>query len=129
MISGMLSIISVDENNICQIVIWNGTPYDITLEKVDILGIIEIEKEKLVPLMENFISSVCQNIHNCFPKVKKKRLSRDEIKKCCHLQILDEYIEKYIDILYNYSDALGIYKYDLGLAKDFPTKSYSNCMI
>jgi hypothetical protein len=80
MISGMPSIVNIDENNICNIVIENCAPYDITLESDDILGIMETEEEELVPLTDDFISSVCQDIYNCFPKVKRKRLIREEIK-------------------------------------------------
>jgi hypothetical protein len=38
MISGMPSIMNVDENNICNIVVENCAPYDVTLERDDILG-------------------------------------------------------------------------------------------
>jgi hypothetical protein len=72
MVSGMPSIVNMDENNICTILVENCAPYDITLERGDILGIMETEEEELVPLMDDFISFVCQGIHNCFPKVKRK---------------------------------------------------------
>ncbi len=81
MVSGMPSVVNVDDNNICSIVLENCAPYDVTLERHDILGIMEIKEEELVPLKDNFIPSVCQDIHNCFPKVKRKRLSRDKIQK------------------------------------------------
>jgi hypothetical protein len=81
MISVMPSIVSVDENNICNINIKNCAPYDIMLERDNILGIMEIEKEDLIPLTDDFISSVCQDIHDCFPKLKKKRLSRQHNQK------------------------------------------------
>jgi hypothetical protein len=45
-----------------------------TVERDNILDIMEIKEEELVPLTDDLISSVCQNIHDCFPKVKKKRL-------------------------------------------------------
>ena len=41
----------------------------------------EIEEEEQIPLTDDFISSVCKNIHNHFPKVKRKRLSIDDIHK------------------------------------------------
>jgi len=69
MISGMPSIVNVDENNICNIVVENCAPYDVTLERDDILGVMETEQDELVPLMDDFISSLCQDIHNRFPKV------------------------------------------------------------
>jgi hypothetical protein len=71
MILGIPSIVNVDEINICNIVVENCVPYNVTLERDDIQGIMETEEEELVPLMDNFISSVCQDIHNGFPKVKR----------------------------------------------------------
>jgi superfamily II helicase len=87
----MPSIVNVDENNIFNIVVENCAPYDVTLERDNIQGIMETEEEELVPLMDDFISSVCQDIHNRFPKVKRKRLSREEIKRRCHLQVPEEF--------------------------------------
>jgi hypothetical protein len=122
MISGMPSIVNIDENNICNIVVENCAPYDVTLERDDIIGVMETEQDELVPLTDDFISSVCQDIHNCFPKVKRKRLSREEIRRRCHLQVLEEFHERYLDILCKHQDALSIDKYDLGLAKNFKHK-------
>jgi hypothetical protein len=121
-ISGMPSIVNIDENNICSIIVENCAPYDVTLERDDIIGVMEMEPDELVLLTDDFISSVCQDIHNCFPKVKRKRISRDEIRRRCHLQVLEEYNERYQDILCKHQDALSIDKYDLGLAKDFKNK-------
>jgi hypothetical protein len=80
-ISGMPSIVNVDENNICNIIVEKCAPCDVILKGDDILGIMEIEEEEMVPLTDDFISSVCQDIHNLFPKLKRKRLSREEIKQ------------------------------------------------
>jgi hypothetical protein len=60
----------------------------------------EMEEEDLVPVTDDFISSVGQDIHNRVPKVKRKRLSREEIKRQCHLQAPEEFQEQYLDILY-----------------------------
>jgi hypothetical protein len=68
MISGMPSIVNVDKNNICNIVVENFTPYDITLERDDILGVMETEEEELIPLTDDFISSVCQISITAFQK-------------------------------------------------------------
>jgi hypothetical protein len=62
-------------------VVENCAPYHITLERDDILGVMETEEDELVPLTDDFISSVCQDIFNRFPKVKRKRLSWEEIKR------------------------------------------------
>jgi hypothetical protein len=50
--------------------------HPMTVERDNILDIMEIKEEELVPLTDDFISSVCQDIHDCFPKMKKKRLSQ-----------------------------------------------------
>jgi hypothetical protein len=54
--------------------------------------------------------------------VKRKKLSRLDIEIWCHLQVLDEYREKQIDILYKHQDALSVYKNDLGVVKNFTHK-------
>jgi superfamily II helicase len=117
--AGMPAIVNIDENNICSFVVEN---YDVTLERDDIIGVMETEQDELVPLTDDFISSVCQDIHNRFPKVKRKRLSREEIRRRCHLQVPEEFHERYLDILCKHQDALSIDKYDLGLTKDFKHK-------
>jgi hypothetical protein len=122
MVSGMPSIVNMDENNICNLVLENCAPYNVTLERDDILGIMETAEDELVPLTDDFISSVCQDIHNHFPKVKMKRLSKEEIKQPCYLQVPEEFQERYLDILCKHQDALSIDEYDLGLAKDFKHK-------
>jgi hypothetical protein len=81
MVLGMPSIVSVNKNNICNLVIENCTQYNVTLVRHNILGIMEMEVEELVPLTDYFILSICQEIQNCFPKVKRKRLSRKDIQK------------------------------------------------
>jgi hypothetical protein len=81
MISGIPSTMAIDENNICNIIVENGADYDVMLEWDNILGIMGIEEEELIPLTDDFISCICQDIHNRFPKVKSKRLSRQDIKK------------------------------------------------
>jgi len=104
MVSGMPSGLNFDDNNICNIMLENCAPYDVTLECDEILGNMEIEEEELIPLTDDFISSVCQDIHSCFLKVEMKRLSRDDIQKRCHLQVPDEYKERYINILHKHQD-------------------------
>ena len=108
MVSGMPSIVNIDENNICNIIVENCAPYDVTLERDDILGVMETKTEELIPLTDDFISSVCQDIHNRFPKVKRKRLSREEIRRRCHLQVPEEFHDRYLDILCKHQDALSI---------------------
>jgi len=74
-----------------EIVIENCAPYVVTLEWDDIIGILEIEEEELT---DDIISSVCQDIHDRFPKNQN-----DKTK-----------------------DAISVDKYNIGLAKSTNTK-------
>ncbi|MFN9909048.1 MAG: hypothetical protein ACK56F_23485, partial [bacterium] len=49
MISGIPAIVSIDKNNNCKIVVDNCAPYDVTSNRGDILGIMDIEKDDLIP--------------------------------------------------------------------------------
>ncbi len=62
--------------------------------------------------MDDVISSICQDIYNWFLKIKKKRLSTHSVVQRCHLEVADQYKEKYINILYKHQDAVSIGKYD-----------------
>jgi hypothetical protein len=75
-ISGMPAIISVDQNNNCKLMVENCAPYDITIERNDLMGLLEVEEEELIPLTDNVITSVCADIHTKLPKIKRNRLSR-----------------------------------------------------
>jgi hypothetical protein len=93
-----------------------------TIERNTLMGLIKTEEEKLIPLTEWAISSVCMGIHAKLPKLQKPRISRDEIALRYHLQIPDEFRERYINILFNHQEAISIDKYDLGLAKNYKNK-------
>ncbi len=43
MITGMPAIVSIDKNNNCKIIIDNCAPYDVTIDRNDILGIMDLE--------------------------------------------------------------------------------------
>jgi hypothetical protein len=55
MISGIPSVLTLDKNNHCRIVLENCALYEVTLERGDILGLIEIEEEELIPLTYDVI--------------------------------------------------------------------------
>jgi hypothetical protein len=57
MISGIPSIVNVDENNICNIVVENCTPHDVTLERDDVLGIMETEEDELMILSHQYVKT------------------------------------------------------------------------
>jgi hypothetical protein len=73
MMSGYPAIFSGDKNNMCKVLIANFAPYIVTLERDDTKGILETEKEELIPLTDDVISSVWNDIYkkNCL-KIKIK---------------------------------------------------------
>jgi NAD-dependent dihydropyrimidine dehydrogenase PreA subunit len=95
----MPAIVSMDSNNNCKVIVENCPPYDKTIETNDLIGVIEIEAEKLIPLTDHAISSVCAGIHAKLPKIHKPTISQDEIARQCHLQVPNEFREQYINIL------------------------------
>jgi hypothetical protein len=66
----MPAIISVDKSNNYKLVIKNCAPYYVTFERDDINGIVDIKEDEFMPLADDIISSVYQDIHNQFPKIQ-----------------------------------------------------------
>jgi hypothetical protein len=62
MISCMPAIVSIDKNNNCKIIVDNCAPYDVIIDRNDILGIMDAEPDTLIPLEDSTISSILQNI-------------------------------------------------------------------
>jgi hypothetical protein len=44
-LTGVPSLVSIESNQNCKIIIDNCAPYDITIERNDIMGIIEMEED------------------------------------------------------------------------------------
>jgi hypothetical protein len=122
MISGMPAIVSIDKNNNCKIILDNCAPYDVTISRNDILGIMDTEPDEPIPMEDSTISAILQNIEKSLPKVPKRKLTRDEIAAKAHLNVPIEFKQKYIDILYKHQQAISVNKYDLGLATNFKHK-------
>jgi len=80
-ISGMPAWITLDTYKNCKLIIDNCAPYDITIPRNEILGVLEFETDQCVPLNEDTVASIIANIEQKFPKVPKKHFSRDEIAK------------------------------------------------
>jgi len=54
--------------------------------------------------------------------VPKRKLTKKEIAAKAHLNVPNEYKQRYIDILYKHQKAISANKYDLGLASNFKHK-------
>ena len=68
----MPAIVTVDKNNNCKIVIDNCAPYDVTIDRNDILALRDRETEQLQPLEDSVISAILTDIDKKLPKVPKR---------------------------------------------------------
>jgi len=123
-ISGIPALVTLDKYKHCILVIDNCAPYDITLARNEVLGVLEFEPDKCIPLNEKTISGLTSNIHGQLPKVPKKKFTRTEIEQKANLKVPVQYKKRYLDILFKHQDAISINKFDLGRAKNFTHKIY-----
>jgi hypothetical protein len=118
-LTGVLSLVSIDSNQNCKIVIENCAPYEVTIKRNDIMGIIEIEVDEMYPLMDEAVADICASIKSNIPSTPRNKLTQDNIAKRCNLQVPEEFKGRYMDILFKHQDAISMNKYDLGLAKNY----------
>jgi len=84
--------------------------------------VLEFELEQCQPLNEDTVASIISDIEQKFPKSDQKHYSREDIAQKAHLNVPEEYKQKYIDILYKHQAAISVNKMDLGRAKNFTHK-------
>jgi hypothetical protein len=101
-LTGVPSLITNDSNQNCKVVIENCAPYDITIERNDIMGIIEMEEYKLYPLTDEATAGICAIIKSNIPNTPRTQLTREDIARCCHLQVPEEFKTQYLDLLCKY---------------------------
>jgi hypothetical protein len=121
-ITGVPSLVSIDEIHNCKIIIENCAPYEVTIERNGKMGIVEIEDDKFYPLPDDTAGEICTSIKSNIPSTPRARLTRDKIARRCNLQVPYKYREKYIDILFKHQDAISLDKYDLRLARNYKHK-------
>jgi hypothetical protein len=119
MISGMPAIISIGKNNNCKIIVNNCAPFDVILDSNDVIGLMDIESETLIPMEDSVISSILSDINKKLLKVPKKRLTKEEIAQNAHLNVLLEFKQHYMDILFKHQNAISANKYDLRFANNY----------
>jgi hypothetical protein len=123
-ISGIPALVTLDKYKHCKLVIDNCAPYEITLAINEVLGVLEFEPDKCIPLNERSISALISDIHGQLPELPRKKFTRAEIERKANLQVPTQYKQRYLDILFKYRDAISINKFDLGRAKNFTHKIY-----
>jgi hypothetical protein len=97
-------------------------PYNVIIDRNDILGIMDIETDDLIQLEDSTISAILNDIDKHLPKVLKKKLIKAEIAEKAHLNVPSEYKQRYFHILYKNQKAISANKYDLGLATNYKHK-------
>jgi hypothetical protein len=68
-VSGMPAVVSIDRNNNCKNIVDNCAPYDVVIERNDILGFMDIETDKLIPMEDSTIAAILNDIEKHLPKV------------------------------------------------------------
>jgi hypothetical protein len=119
MLTGVPSLVSIDSNLNCKIVIENCAPYEVTIERNEVMDIIKMEEDKMYPLTDETTADICASIKSNIPSTPRTQLTRDNIARHCNLQVPEEFKARYLDILFKHQEAISINKFDLGLAKNY----------
>ena len=118
-LTGVPSLVSIESNKNCKIVIENYDPHEVTIERNHIMGIIEMEEDELYPLTDETAANICAVIKSNIPSTPRMQLTRDNIARHCNLQVPEEFKAQYLDILFKHQEVISINKYDLGLARNY----------
>jgi len=119
LISGPSTLVSFNYRKQCTLQIQNCAPHEVSIKTSDILGILDTEKDTPIPFNNESLATICEQIYQRLPKVKKRAWTRKEIEARCHLGALEPYRSRYIDLLVKHQAVISLDKYDLRLAKDF----------
>jgi hypothetical protein len=71
-ILGMPAIVSIDKNNNCKIILDNCAPYDVVIDRNDILGIMDTETDDLIPIKTPQSCPFFKTLINIYPKCLKR---------------------------------------------------------
>ncbi len=121
-LTGVLSLVTIDSNHNCKVIIENCAPYEVTIERNDIIGSIKMEEDKIYPLMDEAPAGICAIIKRNISSTPRIQLTREDIARHCNLQVPDKFKAQYLDLLFKYQEAISMEKYDLGLARNYKHK-------
>jgi len=74
-ITGVPAVVSIDENSNCKVMVENCAPYEVTIERSNLMGLLEIEEDELIPLTDDTAAEICAAIKENIPKFQKTSLS------------------------------------------------------
>ena len=63
LISGPSTWVNFDHRNHCTIQLQNCAPHEVSLETGDILGIVDTETTTPIPLNDDSLATICEQIH------------------------------------------------------------------
>jgi hypothetical protein len=123
LIQGGPALVAIDDNNQCYIEIANCAPYSMYVSRGSIIAMVERENEEMVHSMDGtfidgFISELSSK-QKAPPGFIKPTLSKADLKAKAHLNVPEQYKEKYLDLLHKYTGCISTDKNDLGRASDF----------
>jgi hypothetical protein len=71
----------MDNNNKCKVMVENSAPYKVTIKRDDLMELVEIEEDELIPLTDNNAADICVSIQERLLKIQRKKLTREEIAR------------------------------------------------
>jgi hypothetical protein len=121
-VSDMPAVVSIGKNNNCKIIVDNCAPYDVIIDRNDVIRFMDVESDELILMEDSTIAAILSDIDKHLPKVPKKKLTKAEIAAKANLNVPNEYKDRYVDILYKHQKAISANEYDLGLASHYKHK-------
>ncbi len=76
-ITGVLVVVSINENSNCKVMVENCAPYEVTIERNDLVGLMEIKEDELILLTDDTAAKICAAIKENIPKTPRIQLSQD----------------------------------------------------
>ncbi len=89
-VSGMPAVVLMDKNNNFKIIVDNCAPYDVIIDRNDVIGFMDIETDELIPMEDSTIAAILNDIDKHLPKVPKKKLTKAEIAAKANLNVPNE---------------------------------------
>ena len=112
-------ITQIDDNGRCTISLTNAGPVDLALGRGDFVGsidqipanqqVLEINSTNL----DHFLYALTNNTQ------KDKTMSHEEIRRRVHMEVPEEYRDRYLQLLYRYKRVISISKADLGRSRTY----------
>jgi hypothetical protein len=101
----MPAIVSSNINNKCKIIINNCTPYDVMIDRKNVIGIMDIESGTLIPMTQRYHQFYLTK--NTLPKVSKKKSTKGQNCTKSAPEHSHRNTNFFIDTLFKYKDALS----------------------